>query len=121
MKEFWSYLMDNGRAYPVGTYDAYTEWDKLFNKALSVGEGAKTEPVLPLCLDDLLELGSDLQNIYNKHNGQQDTDWLLIGAFIDAKDIPLLYKLARQHRGVEFLEMLVSDCKRARKIWKGKK
>ena len=121
MKEFWSYLYDDGHVRALGMYDHEKEWNKLFAKAVAVGEGAKAEPVFPMSEDDLIEVSSNLQDAYNTKNGHAGNDWVMIGTFIDAKDIPLLYKLARQHKDVEFLEMLASECMRARKVWKGKK
>lgn len=121
MKEFWSYLYDDGHVRTLGVYDHEKQWDRLFDKAVAVGQGAKTEPIYPLSEDDLTNISGGLQDAYNAKNGHYKHDWVLIGTFIDAKEIPLLYKLARQHKDSEFLEMLAAECRRARKIWKGEK
>ena len=118
MKEFWSYLYGDGSVHELGAYDIETEWDELFSKAQAIGEAEDTEPVFAIHELDLSEIPAQLQNIYNRTNGARGAPLLSIDALIDCDELAFLYKLARQHPKVEFLQYMRYQATRARKIWK---
>lgn len=118
MKEFWSYLYDNGSVHALGVYDIEDEWDELFSKAQAIGEAEDAEPVFAVHELDLSEIPAQLQDIYNKVNGVRGSPLLSIDALIEPDELVFLYKLARQHPKVEFLQYMRYQATRARKLWK---
>lgn len=119
MKEFWCYLYEDCTVHPMGLYDIATEFDDMYDKAVEIGEAHDEEPMLPLHEDDLTEIGAALQDMTNTGNGLKDHDWLHVGTIVEAHEIAALYKLARKHRDMQFLQTLLFDTQHARKLWKG--
>ena len=116
-KEFWSYLMDDGRVYPLGFFDANFDvaWPDVWAQAEAIAAAYNLEPVYAFNEDDLTEVSTMLQRCYNiKKNLLGDPDYL-VGTFVSEEEEPLLRELNKQYPDSEFLSMLLSDYEYARR------
>jgi hypothetical protein len=116
-KEFWSYLMDDGRVYPLGFFDANFDvaWPDVWAQAEAIAAAYNLEPVYAFNEDDLTEVSTMLQRCYNaKKNLLGDPDYL-VGTFVSEAEEPLLRSLLEQHPDSEFLNMLVIEYEEAQR------
>jgi hypothetical protein len=116
-KEFWSYLMDDGRVYPLGFFDADFDkaWPDVWAQAEALAKAYNLEPVYAFNEDDLTEVSTMLHRCYNvKKNLMGEADYL-VGTFVSESEEPLLRELHEQYPDCEFLNMLVSDYEYAKR------
>ncbi len=116
-KEFWSYLMDDGRVYPLGFFDANFDvaWPDVWVAAQELARQKKTEPSHPISEDDLTEVSACLTYCFNAKQNAEGKDYYLVGGFIDKSDVQKLRALAEQHPDFEFLQDALGECEIAEK------
>lgn len=112
IKEFWSYLMEDGRVYPLGFFngDVDIAWPDIWAAANELAKKKGTEPSHPMNEDDLTEVTACLTYCFNAKQNAAKRDYYMIGGFIDKADVPRLRALVEQHPDFEFLQDALGEC-----------
>lgn len=110
--KFWSYLMTDGRVYPLGDFDEdfNTAWPQVWDAAKKIAAEMGAEPAYALNETDLVEISQHVQDCFNTKQILRGADYYLIGAFIDKEEIDLIRKLVEQYPDCEFLESVLCQC-----------